>query len=214
MTKATGKPRGRPRTPAIEVICAETYEGTREIVDAVVKESMHIPSWRPVRAAALMALGMGEVQVWMTTEEFTTWLERNFPLRKRSATIGLAEAIGIGVRRRATLLAGGAVWKIEALAMAHYAAGLPLPVPVGDVDAFSTWVMQKFGAVRAVTAALDLGPTYVSDRMRGYDINNGGRLVREPEVDIIRALDWVWRMGAFSPYGQRAGAHPFPQQED
>lgn len=213
MTKPTGKPRGRPRAPAIEKVCADTYEGTREIVLALVKESTNVPAWRPVRAAALMALGIGENSVWMTTEEFAAWIEKNFPMRQRGATGRMMDAVGFGKARRASLLAGERVRKVEALAMAHYGAGLPLPCPVGDVDAFSTWATEKFGAVRVVNAALELSESYVTDRMRGYDIN-GGRVPREPDALLIRALDWVWRMGAFSPYGQRPGAHPFPQQTE
>lgn len=202
---------GRPRLPAIRTVVAGAFEGTQEIVEAVVKESTHLPAWRPVRAAAALALA-GEqhraVNPWMTTAEFADWVAG---FRKNDRGL-IQTAVGIAPSRRKSILDGAPISRTEALAIAHYRAGLPLPLPVGDVAAFGAWVVPRFGPVRALSRTLGLSEDYINDRLNGFDITHSARVIRTPEVSLIRAMDWVWRVGPISPYGRRLPGAAFPGQ--
>lgn len=208
---------GRPRGPAIRNVVAGTYAGTEEIVTALVRESTHLEAWRPVRAAAMAAL-IGEevnaVHLWMTTAEFSAWLDVHFPPRKKGAKDGLMRELGMTTRRRAAILGGAPITKVEALACAHYATGRAMPVPPRDTEAFSGWVEAQFGATKAICKTLNLGKDYIADRVRGYDSTAHGRMERLPEPDLIRAMDWCLHVGPFSPYGPRIPARAFPSQKE
>lgn len=201
----------RARTPAITNVVAGTYEGTREIVEAVVKESTHVASWRPVRAVAVMAMA-GEVverHEWMATAEFTDWFN---DFRRNRRTL-VQEQIGMATSRRGAILDGARITKVEALAIAHYRAGLQPPVLPGDTEGFRTWFDAWFGGPMVMNKVLELSRTYINERLSGYAVTSNGRAARLPDVGLIRALDWVLRVGPFSPYGRRLPGTAFPGQK-
>jgi hypothetical protein len=218
MTAMKTKRIGRPRSPAIDAVTGHTALGTREIVEAIVKESGAIPAWRPVRASAVLAMAAAAApkdHVWMTCEEFAAFADRFFPLQKAGGGVKpLAKHIGVAMKRRRAIIAGEPVRKIEALACAHYAAGLPLPIAPGDVRAFHEWFHGVFGAARAVGIALGISHGYIPERLAGYELAGGARRARSPDEQLIRALDWMRRMGAVSPYGDRLGVPAWPGQAE
>lgn len=203
----------RSRPAAAKALVAGTYEGTQEVVEAVVAASNRTPAWRAVRAAAVMALAVENTPAaqheHMRTDEFRTWVEAFTAQGGRMSDI--AAEIGMAATRRLSILGGARIEKSEALACAHWAAGLPLPIDLKP-EAFAEWFMPRFGGARAVARALGVRETTISDQMRGYEVTSAGRAERLPNVRVVRALDWCWRVGPFSPYGARLPAPAFPGQ--
>lgn len=207
--------RGRAKPPAFARVCANTWEGTQPIVEKLVLESTYRPAWRPVRALATMAMAAQTVDhrthVWMSTAEFQHWHATHFEWRRRGPK--LKDELGIAKTRRLALRDGAAVTKIEALAFAHYAAGLPLPCELTPDD-LADWFAPRFSASEGVAAVLHMKADTLLAKMRGYAMKAGVRVAREPDVTLLRALDWVWRVGPFSPYGARIPAPVFPGQPE
>lgn len=198
---------GRPRAPAIQRITEGLYVGSKEVIEEIVTESAHVPAWRPVRAAAVRALAVKEsVQPWMWPAEFWHWAGG---LRRGERGVFQSET-GIAPARRKAIMHGAPISPSEALAIAHYRAGLPVPIEL-ESAAFETWFMPRFGAARPVARVLCVNPETLTDQMRGYALTSGGRALRKPDITLVRALDWVWRVGPFSPYGDRLG-EAFPGQ--
>lgn len=208
--------RGAPRSTTIAAAAAGCFIGTGEIMRALATESSGTPAWRPVRAAAILAMA-GEAakdHVWMTREEFVAFEAVHFPPGKR-VKASMIDEIGIGRGRRYRILSEGApITKIEALAMAHYATIRTLPIPANDPPAFAAWMDANFGSVFPVTETLQLNSKYVYNRARGHEVRGAGRLERLPEAALIRALDWIRRVGPYSPYGDPLPAAPFPKPEE
>lgn len=203
-------PATRARSPLIARACAKTWPGTIEAVEAVVTGSVGVPMWTPARAVALMALDPAPAgHVWMTTEEFAKLSERMGGVKGRAALV--RQELAMPKTRRLAILRGERITKVEAMACAHWAAALPMPVAPGDVPAFQAWVAREFGLTNTLGAALDVHTAVIRERMRGYALHAGRRVARLPEAGLIRALDWCRRVGPFSPYGDRLGPHPFPQ---
>lgn len=194
------------RGPLIRRACAKTWPGTADVVAAVVAESVNHRAWQPVRAAALMVTEANpDGHVWMTAAEFEA-CSRPYRMAEVAAQTGVTQW------RRRAILAGDPVRKVEALAFAHWTAGLPLPVPAGEVEAFAAWVERCFGLTAPVTRALGLRDRdHILDRVRGYTMRSGRRSPRQPEAGLIRAMDWCHRIGPISPYGDRLGPVPFPK---
>lgn len=202
---------GRPRAPAMDRLTANTYVGTREVVDALIKDSSwHPPAWRPVRAAAARALGLREAEghIWMTAEEFGRWLETYTP-GKRGEPL---RQVGIARSRRAAILDERMPIKaIEALAIAHYRAGLPVPCELAP-EAFEAWFTPRFGYAAAVANVLGVNGRLITEQMRGFAVTSAGRAQRLPDITLVRALDWVWRVGPISPYGATPPGAAYPGQ--
>jgi hypothetical protein len=91
-------------------------------------------------------------------------------------------------------------------------AGLPLPCPIDSGEAFSEWFAPRFGTAGPVSRALELNPKFIPERLNGYVVRDGAREARSPGSTLLRALDWVWRVGPYSPYGQRLPSAAFPGQ--
>lgn len=214
MTKPKPASRGRPRKPAILTVVKGAHPGTAELIEALVRESIYGPHWRPIRSAAVMAMAVSAAgdHVWMTTAEFDAWKAMHFPDRRRGATSGLMRVLDMGKGRLASIRAGSPVKKWEALACAHYALGLPLPIESGNPEVFARWIVETFGATVSIAGAAGLAKDRIADRMSGRELCRGVSVKREPEEAMIRALDWIRRVGPFSPYGQRAQAEAFPGQ--
>lgn len=141
----------------------------------------------------------------MTPAQFSAWSERFFPPRKQ---IGDAMAREIGIdkgpakRRREGSIS---VSKHEALACAHYALGFPLPTPAGDVEAFARWFGRHFATANSVNLWLDLSNGFISFRLRGYAMRGEERVSTVPDATLIRALDWVHRVGPVAPWFEETG---------
>lgn len=195
---------------------ASAYPGTPDLVDAIVSDSKGLPMWRPVRAATIRAVAQVDAasdMVWMFQEEFVDWMESMRVQARRAA----GEAVGIPRgRRRGIIERGERITPPEALAIAHYRAGLKLPAGLEalDPDAFEAWFTPRFGSVMHIHKAISMSRNRLTDAMRGYTIEKGHRIPRTPNVQAIRALDWVWRIGPYSPYGERPHVPLFPGQED
>lgn len=206
------------RRPAINRIVAGTFEGTDALVARVVKDSAaNMPSWRAARAGVAMAIAdaASKDHVWMTTAEFAAWFSRFVAPPRPGARlrVSMEEVVGIATHRRRAIMDGARIRKWEALAMAHYAIhGDVLPIAPGDPAAFNAWVTGNFGFVEAIARAVEVEARYISSRMAGYRMVDGQRFARTPEQPIIRALDWVLRVGPYSPYGHRLPAQAFPGQ--
>lgn len=205
----------RARAVILREMAAGLYPDASGLIDTIVSESRGPTAWRPARAAALRIQAEAEGRVWMTVEEFELWITTQTLLtRKLKRAEKPMEAVGLSPYLKITLLRGKRpVAKTEALAMAHYAAGRPLPCPVGDSEAFDAWFTPRFGAVDAVASWLGLRGEYISDRRRGYDIALGERKERLPDATLLRALDWVWTYGPWCPYGEQVTPAIFPNQD-
>lgn len=206
---------GRPRAPAIDRISSGTLEGTRHIIEAVVKESGTNAAWRPVRAAAIMAMAgkqVGKDHVWMRTDEFVTWLDLYRRGRHGPRVKLLEQDTGVEPRRSRALVKGAKVTKVEALAFAHVAAGLPPPIPAGQPEVFAAWLYPRFGSAETAADVLDVKPVRLTNQLRGYAIEKGARYERLPKIAVIRALDWCLRVGPFSPWGDRLPLPAYPGQ--
>ncbi len=193
---------------------AESYPGAQDLVMQIVDESKQLRSWRPLRAAAA-ALEPREDPIWMTADQFSRWHIGEMAIRRKLANeIRPAADLGISATVRAGYLNGSqTIPKIIALACAHISAGHALPVPAEDHELFAHWFHPRFGAVESITDFLDMGKSQIADRLKGYQMVEGVRRVRQPGPALIRALDWVYRVGPFCPYGDGMAAPVFPGQE-
>lgn len=203
----------RARIDIVDKVVRGLWPDAKSLVEVVVEESRGISAWRPGRAALLLSAAP---RVWMTSGQFYAWLHaQNFLHKRTPGAPKPIEAVGIASRRRLALLKGDAqVTKLEALAMAHYAAGIAPPIEPDDVPAFSAWVGEKFGASRQLAAFLEVHQSYIQDRVRGFDIQNTRRIPRLPDITLIRAMDWVLRFGPFCPYGEPADVELFPAGQE
>lgn len=205
---------------ALEQLTRGRYADAPALVQATLDESKGVFAWRPVRAAALVALAEIEAEdrVWMTLEEFAAWRATHRIDDMRFGYIRTREAIGMASSRIKALVAGlkgepvTPISVIEALACAHFSMGLKPPVPAGDVEAFSEWFGPRFGAVEPLARWLKVRGETITDRLRGYDMRDGRRRDRLPEIDMIRAMDWIWRVGPVCPFGIRQPVEIWPGQ--
>jgi len=212
---------GAARLADLRSLCAGTWEGTEEVTARLVRESMHNGSWRPIRAAALLTAHDAERdRVWMTAEEFRVWLDRQRKLATRLKLAHPLEDLEMSRNRAKDLQTDAAqkrrgtrVSKVEALACAHLALGLPKPLENGDTDAFYAYFMARFGVVGRVAEFLHINPENFTDRLRGWSIVRGERVARPVEGYFIRALDWLWSVGPLCPYGVRPPVALWPSQE-
>lgn len=137
---------------------------------------------------------------WMTPDQFAQWCERFFPSGRQ---IGDAMERAIGVPKRAAKMRRDGlivISKTEALACAHYAMGFPVPTPPGNTEAFAEWLASRFVAANAVNGWLELSGGYVANRVRGFVLRDGVRHPAPADVGMIRALDWVYRVGPVVPW--------------
>lgn len=217
----TNAQRARPRIEAVAVVTEAAWPGSETLVQGILAESVGALAWRPHRAAVIAGT---ESRCWMTPAEFGTWITEQTWAWRRRAKDGPPEprplpAVGINAthsssNRKLHLLRGTrAVSKIEALAMAHYAHRFPLPFDVGDVAAFADWFPPRFALAGGIAEWLEYRAVDLTDRLRGFDVRDGQRWARAPEAGLIRALDWVWRVGPFCPYGEPQGRAVWPGQE-
>lgn len=142
-------------------------------------------------------LGAGS---WMTAAQFSEWSERHFPARRRIGD-AMEQAVGLSKQAARRRREGDVkVSKQEALACAHYAMGFPMPAPAGDVEAFSRWFAARFVTAYSVNAWLELGGGAITHCLRGFVLRDGSRFEALPDATLIRALDWVWRVGPVVPW--------------
>lgn len=206
--------RAKTRVEAAQIVRDTHWPGTEDLTGILLQDSVGRQVWRASRAAIIHGCVR---RPWMTPAEFDRWIVdqnavRRARIRRTKATDEptIFEAIGMnssgGRSRKSTLLRGVQPFTlVEALACAHYAQGLPLPVQPGDVGGFAAWFEERFHGGAGITDWLGVNHNHVSDRCRGFSLRDGRRVDRAPEIDIIRALDWVWRFGPFCPYGEPAG---------
>lgn len=213
---------GTQRVAPLQILTAGTWEGTEEAVASLVQESMHKHGWKPVRAGALLNLAdLNRKGVWMTPEEFKTWIgiakalakQRKEPIAVAQHDLGLTKGRIYDLQRpERVALRGLKISKMEALACAHYVMGFDHPVPPGDADALSAWFEPRFGNVTNAAAFLDVTDSWLGARLRGWMLSRGNRKVTLPEGFLVRALDWVWRVGPICPYGDRPSVDIWPGQ--
>lgn len=198
----------------IQLATMGAWPGTEELVRAVIGESKYVPAWRPGRAGALRAYAEMQPRVWITADEFADWVRSQSAAgRKRRDAESPIDKLGMTSKRKLRLIRGDSeATKAEALACAHVAMNFPLPVQPGDVAGFATWVANTFGGVEKLSDWLGVKNTVIGDRMRGFDVVGAERRPREPEVGLIRALDWIARCGPFCPYGEPIVVKTWPGQ--
>lgn len=203
-----------------------TYEGTADLVEILIAESKFAYGWRPVRAAILYALrdmrpdDSDDDTVYLTPEQFQTWLAEAKALAKaRGDGLKPADVLGLTAFQIRAMASGyggkeatGVRSKAIALACAHYAAGMPLPIPAGDAAALDAWFRPRFGGVDRVVQWLGMSKKTLSDRLRGYSLRGEERVTREPEAYLIRALDWLHVVGPVCPYGPKPPVDIWPGQ--
>lgn len=170
------------------------------------------PGWRPVTAAALLTLDEHD-RVWMTTEEFIRWREQMGISGSRHTLVKILDLLNMGRLRLNTIMDGGKISRVESLACAHALFGLQAPVQPGDSEAFASWIAARFGATGPVAAYLRYPSTGIGDRIKGFKVTGAKRSPRAPEIDLIRALDWVDVMGPWSPYGDKPRGKVWAGQE-
>ena len=215
---------GTHRVVPLQQLTDGTWTGTEEAVASLVQDSMHKHGWRPVRAACLLTLAEinDRDRVWMTPEEFAAWVKvakavaksRKEPTNAAQHDLGLTAGRVYDLQRRERVeLRGLKISKVEALACAHYAMGLLKPVPTGDADALQAWFMPRFGNVTHAASFLDVTDAWLGNRLRGWSLVRGQRKTVLPEGYLIRALDWLYRVGPICPYGDRPTVDLWPGQE-
>lgn len=197
-----------PYAQQIERLTKDSWRGTAAMIERIIAESSHVARWTPCRAAVLSLTCRRDV--WMTPAQFGDYLLAQDFLAKKKGTPKPVDALGLKAVKLDYLRGVRAVSKLHALAMAHFAAGLPLPIEAENTEAFGAWFAQRFGQAAPVTAFLDVSQSYITDRLRGYDITTKGRAERLPSAALLRALDWVLRFGPFSPYGEPVENITFP----
>ena len=97
--------------------------------------------------------------------------------------------------------------KIMALAAAHYALQLPAPAVDSSHVAFAAWFFDRFPSDRIAQLAehLDCTEETIRKALRGYTLVKGERAPRSPTPQLLRALDWIYRLGSTEcPYQQEA----------
>lgn len=193
------------------------WEGTRDMVGAVVHESRNRTSWKPHRAALAHVMA-GQPGVHMLPSEFFLWRKM---ARKLARLLGREETpmddIGFTTHRyndlgseSRTKRRGLVISRIEALACAHYVLGFEKPCdPAGLKD----WFWPRFGAMTHICAWLDTDPTEFSGQIEGSYVKDGVRQQVVASGALIRALDWVHRFGPVCPYGERPDVVTFPMKE-
>lgn len=214
---ASVKPLTENRQAAIKEAANDCWDGTAEIIEAVVRESRNAGAWCPVRAGAMMTMaGPGEIH--MTAEQFAIWKKQ---ARNLAKVLGITERpiddltmtrdrfSDLGNPRRAERV-NARVTRAEALACAHYLAGFPKPCGPDDL---ADWFFPRFGTFASVAPVLDFEVRAISRRINGYQIVNGERQPFVPEGSFIRALDWLWRVGPVNPYGTRPTLAFWPGQD-
>jgi hypothetical protein len=153
--------------------------------------------WR--RDLALTAMGDPAERIWMTREQFEAWWARcnagPRKLRLDASEVGISREMA-----RARIEGRQRVRKIEALAIAHHALGFPMPIEAGSVRAFNDWFMPRFVTREPLNDWLDLGPGTLGLYLQGYTIKQGKRWDRIPDACMIRAVDWVYRVGPVCPW--------------
>lgn len=181
-------------------------------LNEALQQEAGVAGWTPARAGALGAITDTDERVWMTTAEFEAFRER-LQLGRRGRTGLLQSELNIGKGRLKAILDGSPISRLEALACAHFSLGFEMPIRPGEPAAFAAWVAPRFGETKPVCKWLQLRTDHIVDRMVGYDLVNGKKLARVPQADLIRALDWVYRVGPVSPYGERPWVAIWPDQE-
>lgn len=194
---------------ALERVASNRWPDCADLMHEIAYESQRVRSWRPARAGALVALQKS--RVWMTLDEFENFLA-NTRLPKLRGKV-LSERLEIGKKRLKAIREGSPISRVEALACAHYQLGLALPVPAGDVEAFGPWVNARFGAFEAIGNFLGIRGDDITNRIRGYDTRKGGRVPCKPGPQLIRALDWVYRVGPSCPFGDAPDVEYWPGHE-
>ncbi|AKU43505.1 hypothetical protein CPT_Sansa101 [Caulobacter phage Sansa] len=210
------------KMPALESLCHGTWSGTDALVASLVLESRGAPAWRPVRAAVVAATSDVENRIWMTPEEFADWVQgaKALAMRLGRGTTHPYQDLQIAPLRvkklkNPKLMAaeGLIIKKGEALACAHYLMNFPKPVDNGDVEGFADWFDRRLKSVNLIAPYLNMGADTLGSRLRGYDVVRDQRVERKPEGWLIRALDWIDRMGPICPYGPRPAPPIFPGQK-
>lgn len=201
---------------AIDAACKGAWEGTRDIVEVIVNESRQLHAWRPVRAAALMAIrdieAAGEDRIVMSAEEFKAWRKTALAVARERGEGNYLERVGLSGFQARGYSEKGAT-KMVGLACAHFLMGLPMPIEPGDARAFDGWYTPRFGAVDRVATWLGVSTPYLTARLKGFEVLKGVRYAREPEIYLIRALDWLWSVGPVCPYGRKADLQIWPGQD-
>lgn len=194
------------------------WPGTKEAVSALVLESRREGAWKPARAGLLHAVAP-IVSVHMRPAEFFLWRKQSTRLAKMLArTETPREDLGISPGRYADLGSENrtkvrrlVITKVEALACAHYLLGLDKPCTPAELSA---WFWPRFGQVAPIAAWLDEEQTGFSARINGHQVRDGVRHDVVASGALIRALDWVHRIGPFNPYGDRPDPVLWPPKGD
>ncbi|MBU0801377.1 MAG: hypothetical protein KKA05_10320 [Alphaproteobacteria bacterium] len=198
-----------PRTSAeqrersIQRLVAGTTPNTRPLLEALLAESTYPANWKPLRAAMEIMVVEDHGRVWMSPEQLTTWkAEAKALCRARGLpTTRIHDHIGMSAAMLKVRCAGSVpVTKLESLACAHFAFGLDLPIAAGDARAFADWFRPLFGGTTQVSRWLGIDHDMIDARMAGFAIRGGKRFERSPEIGMIRALDWLIRIGPITPY--------------
>lgn len=203
--------------PKLSRLALNTQPGTDRLLQAVVDESKGMPTWRPLRAVMDAELADRAGRIWMTTDQFETWRrEQEILRRRRKDPINALDAVGIGKTRRRTLLHGrDTATRCEALACAHYAGRMEVPIDLESHEAFADLIETYFGGVKRVSAWLGVDHNHMANQMRGFRLNNRKERVATPlDVTIVRGLDWIVRVGAFCPYGEPRSPETFTGKGD
>lgn len=192
------------------------WEGTPDLVAAVVGESMGFQAWKPARASVLHTITKQDVH--MTVSEFALWRKLakgtarilKLPDHPRVA-LGFSESRYnyLGNAKRSAEK-NAVIKKIEAMACAHYLIGEELPF---TTETLAAWYWPRFGQLASVADALEITPSWLAENVNGYAIENGERITVTPDPVLMRALAWTWRNGSASPYGERKIIY-YPEQKE
>ena len=204
------------RQEKVRTAAAGCWEGTDELLAAVVADSQREGSWRPARAA-LMTMLAGPGEVHMTAAEFAAWKKHARALAKQKKyPMRPQDDLEIDDRRFRELGSQSRqdskkirLTRSEALGCAHYILGFEKPCTPEELP---EWFRARFGSFSSVAPLFDMRRETIAARINGYKIDDGVRTIVKPEGHFIRALDWIWRFGNLNPYGTRPPISFFPEQ--
>ena len=153
--------------------------------------------WNPDVDAAARALE--PPREWMSQEDFADVWRRYF---HRARTAPGVEIIGINAPVAKRIITGERpIRKVEALSVYHFLMGWRPPPLVDEPESFRIWFEGVFGdAQNPVGDWLELSSqARILDYMRGHTVIMGRTFDRRPGVALVRALDWVRRVGPIVP---------------
>ena len=192
-----------------------SWPDTEDLVKTLLTErrGSH-QGWRPITAA--MQITQRTEQPWMTAEQFDAWYKTS--RAKERAAYSALRASDKNTPRSPLphqILEVNKIYPVRwrhgdlpipkpvALACAHYALNYEISYE-NEPEAISAWFAEH--GLQATPAArwLGINSNLIEAALRGFRVRAGQRIPYKPRAYMLRALDWMVRVGPFVPYASHA----------